>query len=120
MKTNEFAIRVANIVEAMRDMRGVKQIEMANALGIDISNYSRVENGHRPFDVAELEIVAKKLKTNVLQIILMADTSILINNEVQPLSKMLLDFISKVYPGNRHQALTELELKRLFEKLRNS
>ena len=120
MKTNEFAIRVANIVEALRDLRGLKQIELANALGIDISNYSRVENGHRPFDVAELETVAKKLQTSVVQIILLADTSVLINNQLQPMSKILLDFISNVNVGNQNFALTELELKKLFEMLRNN
>ncbi len=120
MKPNDFAIKVANIVEALRDLRQVKQVELANALGIDISNYSRVENGHRPFDIAELEIVAKKLRTNVLQIILLADTSILVNNQLEPLSNILLDFVSKVKTAKMNQAFTELELKQLFEKLRSS
>lgn len=120
MKPNDFAIRVANIVEALRYLRGVKQVELANALGIDISNYSRVENGHRPFDIVELETVAKKLRTTVLQIILLADTSILVNNQIQPLSKILLDFVSNVNATNINQAFTEIELKQLFEKLRNS
>ncbi len=119
MKPNDFAIRVANIVEALRDLRGVKQVELANALSIDISNYSRVENGHRPFDVAELETVAKKLRTTVLQIILLADTSIWVNNQLQPLSKILLDFVSNVNAANLNQVFTEIELKQLFEKLRN-
>lgn len=120
MKPNDFAIRVANIVEVLRDLRHVKQIELAKALGIDISNYSRVENGHRPFDIAELEIVAKKLRTSVLQIILLADTSVLVNNQIEPLSKILFDFVSKVNTSKMNQAFTEFELKQLFEKLRNS
>lgn len=120
MKPNDFAIRVANIVEVLRDLRHVKQIELAKALGIDISNYSRVENGHRPFDIAELEIVAKKLRTSVLQIILLADTSVLVNNQIEPLSKILFDFVSKVNTSKMNQAFTELELKQLFEKLRSS
>lgn len=118
MKPEKFTINVAYIVEALRDLRGIKQFELADALGIDRSNYSRLENGHRPFNVAELKIVAEKLNTTVLQIILLADTSVIIDNKLEPLSKILYNYLILVRKENPEDVLSVSELSTLINQLK--
>ncbi|WP_420842395.1 helix-turn-helix domain-containing protein [Fructilactobacillus myrtifloralis] len=45
--------------------KGISQREMARALGIYFSQYSRGEKGERNFKVNELPIIAKKLGMSI-------------------------------------------------------
>ena len=63
---------VQRIVE-LRMVRGLKQKELADALGIDPSSVSRIEKGERAVSVAELVRVADVLGVRVED--LLAETS---------------------------------------------
>lgn len=112
------ALNVANIVEALRDLRGIKQFELADALKIDRSTYSRIEHGHRPFDLAELEIIAKILRTNVLQIILLADTSVIVEDKIEPLSKIFSEIVSQIKQAQIQNSLSEEDICKVLTKIR--
>lgn len=114
---NTLAINVANIIEALRDLRGIKQFEIADALGIDRSTYSRIAHGHRPFDLIELEIISNILKTNVLQIILLADTSVIVENKIEPLSKIFSDVVSQIKLTQLQNSLSEEDINKLLVKM---
>ena len=56
---------VDNIFKIRRE-KGISQEFIANALGIDTSVVSNIENGKRELKVKELEIIAKALAVDVL------------------------------------------------------
>ncbi|MCC6370738.1 MAG: helix-turn-helix transcriptional regulator [Bacteroidia bacterium] len=120
MDAGDFAKRLSHTIEALRDLRGLKQFDLSDAMGIDQSNYSRAAAGHRPFNTAELQIAADTLKISVLQIIAISYADLLINEELVPLSKLLQQFVSQVEGRPQNEPLTEQEIEYLIKKLRQT
>jgi len=59
---------VRNIIKIRRE-KGISQEFIANALHVDTSAVSNIENGKRELKVSELEIIAKALKVDVLYLL---------------------------------------------------
>jgi len=60
-----------NIIENIKSMRlekGIIQEVLAEALGFDVANYSRIENGKQELKVSQLEIIANVLKVDVIDL----------------------------------------------------
>lgn len=118
LNSYDFSKRIAHVVEALREIRGIKQFVLSNALGIDRSNYSRAENGYRPFNIYELKIVADTLKFPVLEIIFLADALSDVYDPLISVDKLAINFIV-INKGNKIvDNLTVEELQFLFVKLR--
>lgn len=54
----------SNRIRTLRENRRVPQRELANALGIDVPLYSRIERGERPVKREQISIIAKVLNTD--------------------------------------------------------
>lgn len=54
----------SNSIRTLRENRRVPQRELANALGIDVPLYSRIERGERPVKREQISIIAKVLNTD--------------------------------------------------------
>ena len=59
---------VDNILKIRRE-KGISQEFIANALGVDTSVVSNIENGKRELKVKELEIIAKALGVDLLYLL---------------------------------------------------
>ena len=54
----------SNNIRTLRENRRVPQRELANALGIDVPLYSRIERGERPVKREHISVIAKVLNAN--------------------------------------------------------
>lgn len=52
-------------IKALRNFKGVRQKQIAVALGVTVQSYSLKERGERPITTSELEIIAKELNVPV-------------------------------------------------------
>lgn len=52
-------------IKAVRSFKGVKQKNIAEALGLTVQAYSLKERGKRPITTTELEIIANKLNVPI-------------------------------------------------------
>lgn len=52
-------------IQEIRKARGYKQQEVADLIGIDVSNYARIERNEADVNITRLEDIAKALKVNV-------------------------------------------------------
>ena len=73
MKQKDYNKRLMNAIKSLRQKSGMKQFELALALGKDQSKYSCMETGKKKVTPAQLRIMAKKLNTNVGTFFDMAD-----------------------------------------------
>lgn len=54
----------SNSIRTLRENRRVPQRELANALGIDVPLYSRIERGERPVKREQISVIAKVLNAD--------------------------------------------------------
>ena len=52
-------------IKALRNFKGVRQKQIAVALGVTVQSYSLKERGERPITTSELEKIAKELNVPV-------------------------------------------------------
>ena len=62
-------MNLANNIKKLREDKGLRQKEVANALDIGYSNYNKIENGNREISVKELQRLAEFYNINVDQVI---------------------------------------------------
>jgi len=58
-----------NNIKSIREEKGLKQIELANHIGVDKSAYSKIEKGARSITVEELQKMAQLFNMTTDQII---------------------------------------------------
>lgn len=61
--------KVSIVLKTLRKLRGIKQLSMAYALGIDRSTYSRMESGLIVISPGQLKIAANVIGISVFEII---------------------------------------------------
>lgn len=60
---------LANNIKQLREDKGLRQKEVANALDIGYSNYNKIENGNREISVKELQRLAEFYNITVDQVL---------------------------------------------------
>ena len=60
---------IADNIKIIREQKGLKQIEVANHIGVDKSAYSKIEKGLRSVAVEELQKMAKLFNMSIDQIV---------------------------------------------------
>ena len=58
-------MNIGERIQEIRKARGYKQQEVADLVGIDASNYARIERNEADVNITRLEDIAKALKVNV-------------------------------------------------------
>jgi transcriptional regulator with XRE-family HTH domain len=61
----EYDLKLMLAVRAVRTLRGLKQVNVANDLGIDRSHYCRIENGEVPVSTGQLKQIAIVIDTTL-------------------------------------------------------
>ena len=64
---------LADNIKKLREDKGLRQKEVANALDIGYSNYNKIENGNREISVKELQRLAQFYNITVDQVINLDD-----------------------------------------------
>lgn len=64
---------LANNIKQLRENKGLRQKEVANALDIGYSNYNKIENGNREISVKELQRLADFYNMSVDQVLKLDD-----------------------------------------------
>jgi transcriptional regulator with XRE-family HTH domain len=98
----------------------VKQISMAEALGMDESNYCKLEKGYKPLSLGQLKTIATHLQASYLQILLLAEGDDLINFKYSPLSTILLEYIMMLEKRGEETGFSKEELEFLIAKIKES
>jgi transcriptional regulator with XRE-family HTH domain len=93
MKLLEYDLKIIKTVKALRELRGIKQVIVANALEIDRTTYTRVENGEVAITAGQLKIIASALNTSTFQIMAIADADDNIDFKMTSLSDILVRFV---------------------------
>lgn len=86
-------MNVAENIKKIRIQKGINQEVISEALGVNVSVISNIENGKRELKVKELEIIAKCLKEDVVYLLTFPERYILANDvtlkEEDPLEAVL-------------------------------
>lgn len=69
MAANEIATAVANVIGTLMTERGTTRVELAEATGIPYATlHRRLQGGSKPFDLNELDAIARYFKTDLVAI----------------------------------------------------
>lgn len=86
-------MNVAENIKKIRLQKGINQNIISDALGVDVSVISNIENGKRELKVNELEIIAKCLQEDVLYLLTYPERYVPVNNlsqsETEPIEAIL-------------------------------
>lgn len=58
-------MNIGDRIQEIRTARGYTQKEVASTIGIDVSNYAKIERNEADVNITRLEEIAKALKVNV-------------------------------------------------------
>ncbi|NID08934.1 helix-turn-helix domain-containing protein [Fibrivirga algicola] len=60
---------ITNNIKQARERKGLKQADMAERMGIERSNYSRIENRGNEISVRQLQDIAKALDVELIELV---------------------------------------------------
>ncbi len=72
-------MKVGEKIRKMRDLKGLSQENMAQAMGISTSAYGKIERDETEITLAKLEEIAKVFQVNVIDILKFDEQSVFIN-----------------------------------------
>jgi transcriptional regulator with XRE-family HTH domain len=117
MRHLKYDIKVAKAIKLIREFRQVKQIVLANALGMTQANYSKIEQGEIAITSGELKIISKELNVSPFQIISIID---IIDEETLALNEML-NHLSELFEANESiNTIGFEELNFILQEILNS
>lgn len=61
-------MKVLENIKSIRLEKGITQEVLSDALGFDVANYSRIETGKQELRVSQLEIIAKVLQVEIIDL----------------------------------------------------
>lgn len=118
MKPKEFERKVIKVVKAMRILNNKKQINLANALGMTEGNYCKLEHGERAICISQLKVIAEYFQTSYLQILLIAEGEDQMHFKLNPLSKLLIDYVLLLEKRGEEIGFKKDELDFIILKIR--
>jgi transcriptional regulator with XRE-family HTH domain len=118
MKVTEYDLRIIKTVKALRILKREKQLNVARVLGMEESNYCKIEQGQRPLSIVELRTIANYFGTSYFQILLMAEEDISSSFKSNPLSKLILEHIWMLGERGEKAGYTKEEINALIDQIR--
>ena len=76
MRHLEFDLQLSRTIKIIRELKGIKQINIAHALSMEQSTYSRIEKGEIAITPGQLEIIASELKITSSEILAITNADI--------------------------------------------
>lgn len=93
MNQQEYNLKIARAIKALRELRRVKQQIVADNLSLGRSSYCKIENGEIILNPGQLKVIAQTLNITVFQIFAIAEADDIINFKSTCLSDILLWFV---------------------------
>jgi|JI8StandDraft_1071087.scaffolds.fasta_scaffold89186_1 transcriptional regulator with XRE-family HTH domain len=118
MNCNEKDHKILKAIKAFRLARYVKQSTMAEALGINQTQYSRIEAGQRSLTLQHIRVISDTLKVPELLFWAMSMDEIQLKNQNSVLSQVLLEFVYLTENIKPDAHISEEELDFILEKIR--
>jgi transcriptional regulator with XRE-family HTH domain len=119
MKPLPYDIELIELVKTLRERYGYKHINMAEALDIDRSTYSRFESGDLAFSPGQLKIMAKELRTNHHQLQFLVDSKGEREFFNTTFSTILISTIKMIEGKNEAINFSEAELHFVISVIKN-
>ncbi len=116
MKPLDYDLKITTTVKAFREIRGIKQFEMAKILGCSESYYSKYEHGCKAFTAGQLKLIGQVLRISHLQIMAIADAYENDSLRITPLSEIIVKYIRMFEGRIKSVWLTENELDILLNE----
>jgi transcriptional regulator with XRE-family HTH domain len=118
MKPLEYDLKIIKIIKALRAPAILKQINLAHALDIDQSSYSRIERGDLAMTPGQLKIVANLLQTSHFQVLALADSTDNKEFKSTSLSEILIKTTLMLEGKTNDLNFTEDEMEFVISKIR--
>ena len=118
MKCDDKDQKILKAIKAFRLARYVKQSTMAEALGINQTQYSRIEAGQRSLMVRHIRVISETLKISELFFWALSMDEIELKNQNSVLSQVLLEFVYLTENLDPDSNISEEELDFILEKIR--
>lgn len=118
MKTKELEFKIVKAIKSLRIAKNLKQINLAIALGVSESNYSKIESGKKVLSISQLKAISDYLGISYLAIILQAETDDLIEKKMNPMIDMLIEYYTLMDKKNKELSFIKLELTAFMENFR--
>ena len=113
MQYLEYDLKLMLALRAVRKIRGLKQVNVANDLGIDRSYYCRIENGEVPVSTGQLRQIALALNTTLNCLQSIADVISNVDLESATAEEISQKFFISPLTEN-HNFFTKSELLTIF------
>lgn len=97
MNKTDYNQRTALTIKALRILKRVKQVNVANALCLDPSVYSRMENGDVIMTIGEVRIIADTLGISILKILAIVEYEFkaeITTHNVASLATVIMNYIA--------------------------
>ena len=76
MRHLEFDLQLSRTIKVIRELKGMKQINIAHALSMEQSTYSRIEKGEIAITPGQLEIISYELRISTSEILAITNADI--------------------------------------------
>ncbi len=126
MKPDDLDFRIIEVIRAFRILKNLKQINLANTLGMTEANYCKYEAGRmgkddaKAFSGAAIIKIANYLGVTPSQILDLANFENLKHFEPNPVSKILVEHILKLQERGEVNSFTKEELELLILKIKET
>ena len=118
MRPIEYDLKIIRAIKALRILKCIKQINIANALQISQPSYCKIESGIWAITVGQMRIIAKELDVSTTQILTIAEADFIINFKITPLSEILLKFVLMLENKNENDDFEKEEMEFILSKIK--
>jgi len=120
VKTDEYELRLVEVIKTIRKMNGLKQLNLCKDIGISESAFCKIEKGQQVISLRQLRDIAEALKTSYIHMLFFAESDQLKYMKLKPLSAVLLDYFLKLQNSAEDIGHSEEEIESLIDKIRES
>lgn len=108
----ELSERIANL----RESKGIKQYEVANALGVEPPNYSRLEKRGDKLSIEQLKAIAGALGVSLIEL-LGFDEPVENNTKIEELEKRVVELESRIIDKDSRIETFEVSLIMIYQTI---
>lgn len=95
MKNMDYDFKVTKTIKILRGLKAMKQQQVADALFMERSNYTKIETGKGMFSLSQLKILAELFGISLFQLLAITEAGEMNDIELSRLSDILLKIPAK-------------------------
>ncbi|MFN4083800.1 MAG: helix-turn-helix domain-containing protein [Bacteroidia bacterium] len=118
MRHLEYDKKLSLTIKAFRELRQIKQSEIAKAINVTQTTYSKIEFGQIAITPGQLKLISAALGTSNFQILAIVEAEVVFQENFIPLSELLLNFVKMLAGIDIEYSLTDQELEIILNKIK--